>query len=185
MHTHDEYCNNVVARRVMYEFDMFAYLGKQLDLAHRKSTADFVPGDITMMRTGDPANDLSRVTAALLESFLLHTRVLLEFFYKDRPRDGDVLASHFVEHWKVLRSPEPRYLLDHKHQLDKALAHLTLARVDYDRQQKKWNVTAIQEEVNGLIALFKLKLTEERRGWFAFREDDPLPKADDAPELAD
>ena len=143
MHTHDEYCNSTVVRKVAYEFDMFADLGERLVREHQKLPGH-IPGDVVMMSPGDCATDELAVRCALLESFLLHANVLIEFFYKDRPRDGDVLASHFLEHWKVLRPPESRYFLDHKHHLDRALGHLTLARVDWDRRQRKWGSSGIR-----------------------------------------
>lgn len=168
MHFHSEYYSERVARQINYEFEMFDFLFGQLNRAFQESADRFLPGNITTL--GKVAIEISvdeRTRFALLESFLLHARVLRDFFYNDRPRDDDIIANHFVSDWKLHRPLELPYLFAHKLHLDKALSHLSMKRLAYERGLKKWHITAIHSEVKELIELFLGRLTEDRLAWFA------------------
>lgn len=162
-----DYCNEQVAKKVAYEHAMFTFLYGELR-SRFQETATFQPGDVTYLGTGgEPSDGELRETFALLESYLLHTRVLHDFFYKAPSRD-DVVAAHFVPGWEGLRPPLDAYLgdPDRKKRLDKALAHITLARVGYDSHDKKWNVDAIRDAIENAMATFLTNLPPERRLWF-------------------
>jgi hypothetical protein len=168
MYTHSEYCNPDVARKVAYEFAMFQYVSGYLRLPFEESADAFLPGEMRWRDAVEGTGNEKLATSAMLESFLLHARTLRDFFYKDRPRDGDVLASHFLENWKVLRPPPGQYMISESHRLDKALAHLTIPRVSNDLRTRKWDVNLIAKEIAGLIDLFQSRLPEERRAWFDY-----------------
>ena len=74
------------------------------------------------------------VNRALVESRLLHTRALIEFFFKCQPRPGDI----HVCRWFARSSDEHLCFADHKYRctccteksrIDKHLAHLTDRRI--------------------------------------------------------
>jgi hypothetical protein len=66
---------------------------------------------------------------ALLESFILHARLLTEF-YLDNPRKDDVVAMHFVADWADQQTAEAvAWLVDRVEQWHKWMAHLTATRV--------------------------------------------------------
>jgi hypothetical protein len=158
------FCTEKVAKKVLYEIRMFNFLCDEPRLLSRESVT-FQPGDVTLVGTGfDSVNEDWR-TFALLESFLLHTRVLHDFFYKRREQD-DVIASDFVPDWESRRLAKGEYLKDRKKRLDKAIAHLTLQRVEYDGNEKKWNVDAIQAEIGIAIKQFRQFLPVESKQWF-------------------
>jgi hypothetical protein len=50
--------------------------------------------------------------------------------------------------------------------VDKALAHLTTARVRYDSEGKHWDVVTIRREIEPMISRFLAKLPEDQRPWF-------------------
>jgi hypothetical protein len=166
------YCNANVARKVVYEFTMFNFLCETLRFDFQESVT-FKPGDLTYVGTGGSADEDDRTTYALLESMLLHTRVLHDFFYKPRnpnnPRTADdIIASDFVPEWETLRPSKGEYLghSDRKDRLDKALAHLTLRRVKNDSNEKQWNVDAIHVAIGNAIKVFLQNLPDERKPWF-------------------
>lgn len=172
MRTLADYCNEDVARKVVYEFRMFSFLANALHVAYEESDDSFQPGDITHIGTGTPTDEEEATEFALLESFLLHTRVLRDFFYPERINDDDVIASHFVENWKLIRPEMSPWLAGHKQGLNKALAHLSIARLKYEREQKKWNVSALQQEIESLISRFMERLPDERKVWFQVQGTD-------------
>jgi len=168
----DTYCNANVAQKVDYEFTMFKFLCERLRLDSQESVT-FKPGDVTFVGTGTSTDEDDRTTYALLESLLLHTRVLHDFFYKPRnpnnPRTADdVIASDFVTFWESLRPSKGDYIgnADRKERLDKALAHLTLRRVEYDSNEKQWNVDAIEAAIGNAIKIFLHNLPDDKRPWF-------------------
>jgi hypothetical protein len=164
------YCNAQVAQKVWYEYSMFTFLSELLQ-SRAFESATFQPGDVTYLGTGTVFDDeYLRTTYALLESYLLHARVLHDFFYKDQSRD-DIVAEQFVANWGSLRPVQDAYLgdEDRKKRLDKAVAHLTLKRLEYDRDQKKWNIDAVRVAIDGPMKRFLELLPVDRRPWFDYR----------------
>jgi hypothetical protein len=96
-----QYCTEKTAAKVMYEYTMFTFLYGLLQFRCRESGA-FQPGEITYLGTGVESDEDLRTTSALLESYLVHTRVLYDFFFKAPTRD-DIVADHFVDKWTSLR----------------------------------------------------------------------------------
>ncbi len=122
MSVEKEYCTEEVAKKIAYEFRMFKYLCDRLEPLYLEA-GTFIPGNITMCGTGC-SSDEERETSASLESFLLHTRVLYDFFQYKRRDNDNVLAGDFVDNWKTPCPSECKYLLAQKGRLNKALAHL-------------------------------------------------------------
>lgn len=163
----DPKCTPEMAKKVMYEFTMFKFLcGKLRLLAEESGT--FLPGEIVELGTSAMSTDEEREVFAQLESLLLHTRVLRDFFFrKPNPRfPDDVIAADFVPDWSTHCPPLGAYLSSREPRLDKALAHLSTERLGYDNKDKKWNVTAIRDELQPVIDLFLSKLPADRKAWF-------------------
>lgn len=68
---------------------------------------------------------------AWLEVFLLHARTLADFF-RNCPKQDDVVAQHFVPGWSPGEDVD-EWLRDNKVGLDKTLAHITSKRVRQDK----------------------------------------------------
>ena len=107
---------------------------------------------------------------AMLETFLLHARCLLDFLYPPAtPRSDDVLANDFFEDPSILRRalpatlPMSSYL---KSRTGKEVAHLTYERLNVTPTQKVWNFGEIHDQLGKALAIFFTCLTEEQRDWF-------------------
>jgi len=78
---------------------------------------------------------------AFLESFLIHARLLLEFFHKECFRPDDIKPSDFLSDEgdsKKIIKPD-KLLMKEKDHMDKKLAHLTYTR----SREYAWNLSAI------------------------------------------
>ena len=119
------------------------------------------------------ANALASVPAekgwlqnALLESFVIHYRALLDFFYA-KPRRDDVSANDYfdsVDEWPKLRPPETEVLKLSRKRAGKEIAHLTYARLDVTPETKGWRFRQITEDLNRVIQAFLDNIPRERLG---------------------
>lgn len=156
-----------LCRTVQYEIEMLEFLNRKLSELHD-----------TKVGTGsDPEED------AYLESFLLHTRILRDFFFSHAPPNSrtrtcpackhtqtlpaitndDILAGDFVPGWN---EPEDPYLKTLREPLNKMLAHLTETRERYKLQSYLWDHTAIHQALEPVIAKFRSSLTSQTTIWF-------------------
>ena len=75
-----------------------------------------------------------RFKNAFVESVLVHTRILIEFFENERRWKDDVLTSDFGF------SPKKLNISDHdRDRLNKDLAHLTYSRLNRSHEEKNWD----------------------------------------------
>jgi len=98
------------------------------------------------------------INNSLLESFTLHTRVLLDFLYVDDPRkEDDVIAIDFLEYpgeWKSIRPEKSETLASIHKRVGKEVAHLTYARHDVSPESKSWPFLEIAHEVEVIFSMF-------------------------------
>jgi len=98
------------------------------------------------------------VNNALLESFALHCRALIQFFFGHLPnitgtrgkivgmasRDNDVLAVDYLPAWQSHCVSAPTELADAKPQADKEIAHITIERRNVNQPgtgvTSQWNI---------------------------------------------
>ena len=103
----------------------------------------------------------STITNALLESFVIHLRNVIDFLYNDQPREDDVVAVHFFEHpkeWFDVRGEEPQKLRLARHRAHKELAHLTYTRQTVTLEQKLWRIDELLAEINPTLFKFVLEV---------------------------
>jgi len=117
----------------------------------------------------------SVINNALLESFGIHTRALLWFFYAENSRDDDVIADDFFStptEWQSIRPPLTEILDRAKKRADKEIAHLTYKRIDISPEQKKWQFLPISSDMNKVIDKFLIIVTLDFLGerWNDFKE---------------
>ncbi|NQU77186.1 hypothetical protein HQ544_00660 [Candidatus Falkowbacteria bacterium] len=96
----------------------------------------------------------------LVESFALHMRVLIDFFYSDeRKYDDDIVAQDLLPddvRWKELRPPLIKLLKEAKTKADKQLAHLSCNRIILEKEGRKgWKILEISNEINKIINFFE------------------------------
>ena len=97
----------------------------------------------------NPKGDIV-VYNALLESFMIHTRNLIYFFYND-PTYDDIVAAHFVFGWELLRGVKSLRLRNVEEEANKKVAHLTYRRFSDDTS---WDIQAIVQELQVVLAKF-------------------------------
>lgn len=171
------HCSEDVAQVVAYEIAAFDRLCSRLKLAYTESDS-FIPEEFSFVGTSHTDDDTWTLSAEL-ESLLVHTRVLREFFYyywdfdkqqykarKKKRHDDDVIAEDFIPDWSDSCPAIGQYLSDHKRRLDKSLAHLSTLRVYYKQIEKRWNLHAIHSELLQPIDRFKERLPARMSNWF-------------------
>jgi hypothetical protein len=99
------------------------------------------------------------VANALLESFAMHARNLLQFFdVPEKPREDDVLAEDYFgssEAWESVRGAVPSALRGIAVRVGKEVAHLTYARLKVTEEVKGWRFLEIASAVIHLARQFE------------------------------
>jgi hypothetical protein len=106
------------------------------------------------------------VENALLESFGIHSRNLIDFLWRNRPmKDTDALARDWIEGW------EPPHMSSRlatvKDRVGKEMVHLSYNRLDVPDDEKDWAVLGIGPEVIGAFGKFATEVPEDLvpEGW--------------------
>lgn len=109
-----------------------------------------------------------------LESYLLHARVLFEFYYKsqsekmERVRDDDCIAEDYIDKaqtFYIERVP--------KEELESAIERINkeMAHLSYDRlgrtPKKSWSIMPIHEMIQKTTTAFYRSLPEYRKAYFS------------------
>ena len=99
---------------------------------------------------------------ALLESFLIHTREVLEFFYptsKTQDDNDTIVAADFFDQggWRI--PAETDMLKNARTRLNKQLAHLSYSR---PRLEPNWNVSLIHRDIQALFLEFMKTVASEK-----------------------
>jgi hypothetical protein len=99
------------------------------------------------------------LTNALLESFVIHFRALVDFFYPPpTAKPDDVLATDFFDdpgEWERVRPPLSEALKRGRGRAHKEIAHLTYARQEVTPETKPWAFVEIANEMGTLMQLFR------------------------------
>lgn len=99
----------------------------------------------------------SPLSYALLESFTIHARALLEFFYAENPREDDVVAEDYLNDegkWADIRGDMPPILEDVRRRVGKEVAHLTYARCSVTKEEKPWPFGEIAQAFEVVLERF-------------------------------
>lgn len=114
--------------------------------------------------------------AMIRESCLIHMRLLLDFFYPriDPAKNSkfeDVFVTDYLPEKTQLHKEfqellkEPSWLQDYRDQLDWRLAHLTMKRMDFEKNPA-WQPEKQFKHLERLISEFITALPEETRALF-------------------
>lgn len=104
---------------------------------------------------------------AILESFIIHVRGLILFFYAKGPREDDVVSEDFFENpeqWTGIRPKQSELLLEAEKRANKEMAHLTYARLDVTPDRKHWPILEISKEIDNAIEVFIRNAAKDRLG---------------------
>jgi hypothetical protein len=127
-----------VIQDIKYELQMLSYTAEQL-----KSIKENI-----LLRN------------AMLESFLIHARTLIEFFYPTKLTKAKkgIYAARYIGNWDQIRPRNP--LNKEKEMMHKWLAHISQAR--YKKTEKpEWKIRHIYEELELLMKLFRENLKKD------------------------
>ena len=94
---------------------------------------------------------------ALLESFTIHARILLDFLYAEKPWEDDVIAEDFFDDpaaWYEARPAKSEKVEIVHRRVGKEVAHLTYARQEVTPETKPWPFIEIANEVNAGFSKF-------------------------------
>ena len=104
---------------------------------------------------------------ALLESFLVHARNLIDFLYLPRGerelRKDDLVASDFFKsekEWRDAVGPITPFLEEQRTPINKWLSHLTYKRTS--KPKRSWNVGRIAAEIVIVLTAFAEAVPAER-----------------------
>src|SRR5204862_6642797 len=106
------------------------------------------------------------VQNALLESFGVHNRNLIDFLWLDRPmKDTDAIARDWIEGWEPPEMSER--LANVKDRVGKEMVHLSYNRLDVPEDEKGWTVLGIGPEVIGGFGRFATQVPDDlvTEGW--------------------
>ena len=116
--------------------------------------------DIHINLSGEYATIGKAVHNETLESLLIHTRNLFDFFYGPEIPNDDIRAFHFIEKSVLWRPSKSEYLEEIKPSINKHLTHLTYSRI----QGKEWDWKKIALEINEAYKEFLEALPYEEVG---------------------
>lgn len=141
----DEYLRTYSADHLRYEIWMFFQTGAVL------------PGGITSPRVDFVEN-------AILESFVIHLRNLLDFFYSDGSRKDDVVAAKYFRSGVLpIDFPAKTTALNNAQmRAHKQVAHLTTARLPGGDAEKGWHAAPLMLELAKAIRAFTANAAPER-----------------------
>lgn len=94
-----------------------------------------------------------------LESALIHARNLYGFFCGEESWEDNIIAGHFIKnsdgtHWK---SSALSYIASRRNDINKALSHLTYARV---KNKPSWHIKHIMQDIESAYGEFLALLPE-------------------------
>lgn len=131
-----------ISHHLWYEFSMFLALTQEL-------CKGYPPGTINN---------------ALLESFALHVRNLIDFLYAENPGRDDVYAGDFFqckEDWVNIRPQITALLEKTKKRANKEASHLTYSRIKVTPEEKKWYFVKIFQDMGRAFDVFVEKVDKE------------------------
>ncbi|MBW2044329.1 MAG: hypothetical protein JRI96_05510 [Deltaproteobacteria bacterium] len=131
-----------ISHHLWYEFEMFLALTQELSKGYPPST----------------------INNALLESFALHVRNLIDFLYNENPKSDDVCAFDFFlckEDWLKVRPQITPLLEESKKRANKEASHLTYARINVTLEGKKWYFIKICRDMNRAFEVFVENVNKE------------------------
>jgi hypothetical protein len=102
---------------------------------------------------------------ALLESFAIHTRNLIDFFYQDKPNSDQVIAQDFFDNgdlWVQQRPTKSQFLKKTSIRVHKEVAHLSYDRLKVTSEKKEWKWINIAAEIGKVLKKFHELVPDSR-----------------------
>ena len=94
---------------------------------------------------------------ALLESFVIHASIIIDFFYRPQVYDGDARAVHYIHDLKGWRASLPsyqKYFKEFHRKRNKEVVHLSYTRLDVPLEGKRWNARQVIKQIRRIVDRF-------------------------------
>ena len=94
---------------------------------------------------------------ALLEAFVLHSSVILDFFYKPAVKPDDARAVHYVrdpDAFKQALPPFEQKFGGFTRRRNKEVVHLSYRRLYVRPEEKRWGSPKITKDIRRIVDLF-------------------------------
>ena len=94
---------------------------------------------------------------ALLESFIIHASVILDFFYEPQMNPDDAKAVHYmadIKKWKALLPPQSEEFKKFQRKRNKEVVHLSYRRLEVKPEEKIWGVRRMTRQIKRIVDLF-------------------------------
>lgn len=103
-----------------------------------------------------------------LESFVVHSRNLFDFFYSEKKYPDDISVYDYLKRKKDFNKEKSkkRNLENLTNKANKQVAHLTYSRNNYNKINKGWLINKIVDNMNITITAFLKNLNSEEKKWF-------------------
>jgi hypothetical protein len=108
-----------------------------------------------------PVREASTETSAFVESYCVHLRSLIDFFYREGIKD-DVTAQDFLDATTTWKPAEPAILTTAHERANKELSHLTQSRISGRPPEKAWDTTALLKEIGAIAQDFATKASAKK-----------------------
>ena len=97
------------------------------------------------------------ISNALLEAFIIHASIIIDFFYRPQVYPGDARAFHYIQDMNKWRESLPsygRYFKVFHHRRNKEVVHLSYNRLEVKPEEKRWQARKIIKQIRKLVDLF-------------------------------
>lgn len=111
---------------------------------------------------------IQRMKNACVESFAIHCRILVAFFFghRERPHTTDIIAADFDSAWKTACPDISDDLVTARNNANKQVAHITEDREDLNQpgsgKTSEWNFLDIGNAISDLMNLFLPLVPKDR-----------------------
>jgi hypothetical protein len=100
---------------------------------------------------------------AVLDSFLIHARALVDFFYR-KSKYGSVVASDYLSgeektHWEKCYSKDPDWFNGVRRRINRGVAHIS-----YDRHRDAWDYGLIERGISAAFNEFVKRVSIDLLG---------------------
>lgn len=115
---------------------------------------------------GSGATGQGPIHNALVESFVIHMRGVLDFLCEPRSlKPDDVVARDYFDdpqEWAAIQPPLSELLAHARKRAGKEVAHLTYERLKVTPEEKLWPFLEIEKEIMAVLRVFIAKVPRER-----------------------
>lgn len=101
---------------------------------------------------------------ALIESFVIHTQVILDFFYMPQMKADDAKAIHYIDDVKLWKSVLPsydRYFRKFNRRRSREVVHLSYSRLEVKGEDKTWHLVKTTEHIKLVVNAFLEQANKE------------------------